>query len=217
MSINKLGISNMELSFTSTKAKGVGLDRKLLSLNGFQKVDYKSLKFIDGYSYMMARSNITIYFNHYNENLTIKENLQLGLQYLLDNKIIQDYDYHQGMVSLTHYIIADIPTTEPSMDFRGCRESDSNHTRFSITHKFKIGANKRLINHPSPTAKISKALASLHKINLLFKASNLEIKGIFSLNNSSSKGNKKFIKNLLHYKITSVIINSSIDNLLGDV
>lgn len=211
MSIQKIGISGMELSFTSI---GCHLDREQIEVQQFQRADYKAYKVIDGFSYLIARSNITIYFDAYDESKTIKQNIDAGLKYLFDNKIIKNYDYHQGMVSLTHYIVSEIPTSEPLMDKEGCREAEGIMTRFSVIYKFKIGVNRKLINHPSPTASISKSLASLHKINILSKGSNLEIKAIFSLNNSSSKGNKKFIKNNLHYRLISYIIDFSLTNLM---
>jgi hypothetical protein len=211
MSIDKTGISGMTLSFTSV---GTGLNREKMNYlrNGNRKL------FIDNpkHSYMFSRSNITIDFKYYDDTKSIKYNLKFGLQYLLDEGFIKEYKYHQGIVSLTHYLITYIPTNPPLMDRFGCRESESMMgTRFSIVHKFKIGANRELINHISPTAHISKSLASLHKINILSKASNSEIKAIFSLRNSTSRDNRKFIKNLLHYRITSLIIDESINNILG--
>lgn len=225
--MREYGISNMELSFTSI---GTGYDKT--KTEDWDRVGYARYKFIGGFSYMFARSNLTVSLDGYAENLSIRQNIKICLMPLFDMGIIKKYDYCQGIVSLTHYMIADIRTLDmfpaifnindvecgtTEMDIKGCREiEDEGRTRFSIIYKFKIGANKKLINHPTPTANISKSLASLHKINILSKGSNLEIKAIFSLNNSSSKGNNKFIKNSLHYRIISDIIDDSINNLLGN-
>lgn len=221
--MNTFGISGMELSFTSIRT---GIDKEQLEVQRFALSDYKRYKEIDGFTYLIARSNITISFNKYDEKISIMKNIELGLSYLYDSGIIKKYYYQQGICSLIHYMIADIPTREPEMDIAGCREMEgeprkvmegifeSKSTRFSVVHKFKVGNSRKLITHTSPTAYISKPLATLHKKNILSKASNLEIKSIFSLNNSSSKGNKKFIKNNMHFALISDIISKSLDNLL---